>query len=84
MAGCEYIYSPVSDLNLLRKPLGTQICAGEVVAEIVDPVTDQITPLVAEYGGILYSRHWVRFAKMGMLVVRLPDEREFGSGDLLL
>ncbi|MFV9668345.1 succinylglutamate desuccinylase/aspartoacylase family protein [uncultured Pantoea sp.] len=83
LAACEYIHSPVSGLILHRKPLGAQIRPGEVVAEIVDPVTDHITPLVAEYGGILYARHWVRFATAGMLVVRLAGEQEIRSGDLL-
>lgn len=83
LAGCEYIHSPVSGLILHRKPLGALIRPGEVVAEIVDPVTDHITPLVAEYGGILYARHWMRFATAGMLVVRLAGEQEIRSGDLL-
>jgi Fe-S cluster biogenesis protein NfuA len=55
-----------------------------VVAEIVDPITDQITPLVTEHGGILYARHWAKFATAGMLVVRLAGEREIRSGDLLV
>ncbi|WP_288476130.1 succinylglutamate desuccinylase/aspartoacylase family protein [uncultured Pantoea sp.] len=84
LAGCEYIHSPVSGLILHRKPLGALIRPGEVVAEIVDPVTDHITPLVAEYGGILYARHWMRFATAGMLVVRLAGEQEIRSGDLLV
>ncbi len=49
LAGCEYVHSPVSGLILYRKPLGARIRPGEVVAEIVDPVTDHITPLVAEF-----------------------------------
>ncbi|PEI05463.1 hypothetical protein CRM79_20745 [Pantoea agglomerans] len=84
LSGCEYIHSPVSGLILHRKPLGALIRPGEVVAEIIDPITDHITPLVAEYGGILYARHWVRFATAGMLVVRLAGEREIRSGDLLV
>ena len=84
LSGCEYIHSPVSGLILHRKPLGAHIRSGEVVAEIIDPVTDQVTPLVAEFGGILYARHWVRFATAGMLVVRLAGENEVRSGELLV
>jgi len=39
---------------------------------------------VTEYGGILYARHWAKFATAGMLVVRLAGEREIRSGDLLV
>lgn len=84
LAGCEYIHSPVSGLILHRKPLGAKIRPGEVVAEIVDPITDQITPLVAEHGGILYARHWAKFATAGMLVVRLAGENAGRKGELLV
>ncbi|MBE5252434.1 succinylglutamate desuccinylase/aspartoacylase family protein [Mixta mediterraneensis] len=84
LAGCEYIHSPVSGLILHRKSLGAHVRPGEVVAEIIDPVTDQITPLVAEYGGLLYARHWVSFATAGMLVVRLAGENEVRQGELLV
>ncbi|WP_162286463.1 hypothetical protein GC090_07425 [Pantoea sp. JZ29] len=84
LAGCEYVHSPVSGLILYRKPLGARIRPGEVVAEIVDPVTDHITPLVAEFGGVLYARHWARFATAGMLVLRLAGDKAVRSGDLLV
>lgn len=84
LAGCEYICSPVSGLILHRKPLGSHIRAGEVVAEIIDPLTDAVTPLVAEHGGVLYARHWVRFATAGMLVIRLAGNSEIRSGNLLV
>lgn len=84
LAACEYIHSPVSGLILHRKKLGARIRPGEVVAEVVDPVTDFVTPLVAEYGGVLYARHWAKFATAGMLVVRLAGEDEVRSGDLLV
>jgi len=84
LAGCEYIYSPVSGLILHRKKLGAHIRPGEVIAEVVDPITDSVTPLVAEHGGVLYARHWAKFATAGMLVVRLAGDKEIRSGDLLV
>lgn len=84
LAACEYIHSPVSGLILHRKKLGTHIRPGEVVAEVVDPITDNVTPLVAEFGGVLYARHWAKFATAGMLVIRLAGKDEMRSGDLLV
>lgn len=84
LAGCEYIHSPVSGLILHRRELGARIKPGEVVAEVVDPITDSITPLVAEFGGVLYARHWVKFATAGMLVVRLAGENAGRKGELLV
>ncbi|WP_312240060.1 M14 family metallopeptidase [Pantoea sp.] len=84
LAGCEYLHAPHSGVILHRRELGEWVKAGEVVAEIVDPITDQVTPLIAEYGGLIYARHWVRFATAGMLVVRLAGENAGRSGDLLV
>ncbi|WP_289367395.1 succinylglutamate desuccinylase/aspartoacylase family protein [Pantoea stewartii] len=84
LSGCEYIHSPVSGLILHRKPLGVFVRPGEVVAEIIDPLTDHITPLVTEFGGILYARHLTKFATAGMLVLRLAGKNPVRVGRLLV
>lgn len=84
LAGCEYLSAPHSGVILHRREIGEWINAGEVVAEILDPLSDKLTPLVAEYGGLLYARHWVRFATAGMLVVRLAGKETCRAGDLLV
>ena len=84
LAGCEYLYAPHSGIILHRRPLGSVIQPGDVVAEILDPLTDQLTPLIAESGGILYARHWNKFVTTGMLTVRMAGETIVRSGDLLV
>ncbi|WP_130830730.1 succinylglutamate desuccinylase/aspartoacylase domain-containing protein [[Erwinia] mediterraneensis] len=82
LAGCEYLSAPHSGLILYRRELGERVKAGEVVAEIVDPNTDLVTPLIAEYGGLFYARHWIRFATAGMMVARLAGEHAHRKGSL--
>lgn len=84
LAGCEYIATPHSGVILHRRDIGEWVDAGEVVADILDPLTDRLTPLVAQHGGLLYARHWVRFATAGMLVVRLAGKEAIRDGDLLV
>ncbi len=84
LSGCEYIHAPYSGLLLNRRQLGEYIGPGEVVAEVVDPITDHITPLVAEFGGILYARNLTKFVTAGMLTVRLAGESAGRSGELLV
>lgn len=84
LAGCEYIHAPYSGLLLNRRKLGEWIKPGEVVAEVIDPVSDHITPLVAEYGGVLYARNLTKFVTSGMLAVRLAGESAGRSGELLV
>ena len=82
LAGCEYLHAPHSGLLLNRRELGERIKPGEVVAEIVDPITDQVTPLVAEFGGVLYARNLMKFATAGVVVVRIAGEKAGGGGGL--
>jgi len=84
LAGCEYLHAPHSGVILHRRALGSLIQAREVVAEIVDPLTDQVTPLVAEFGGILYARNWNKFVTAGALTVRLAGANAVRSGNLLV
>lgn len=84
LATCEYISAPHSGIILHRRNTGEWINPGEVVADILDPLTDKLTPLVAEYGGLLYARHWVRFATAGMLIIRLAGKGANRTGLLLV
>lgn len=84
LRGCEYLYAPHSGLILHRREPGERVKAGEIVAEIIDPITDEVTPLTSQFGGLIYARHWVRFATAGMLVVRLAGENAERSGPLLV
>ena len=43
-----------------------------------------MTPLVAEFGGVLYARILMKFATAGMLVVRLAGENAGREGELLV
>lgn len=84
LAGCEYIHAAQSGLVFYRRNLGEWIKAGEVLAEVVDPITDQVMPLVAEFGGVLYARNLTKFVTAGMLVVRLAGENAGRRGELLV
>jgi len=84
LSGCEYIYAPHSGLLLNRRKLGDRIKPGEVVAEVVDPITDLVMPLVAEFGGVLYARNLTKFVTTGALAVRLAGGNACRSGKLLV
>ncbi len=84
LAGCEYVASPVSGVLLHRRGIGERGRAGDVIAEVLDPLVDTLTPLVAQSDGLLYARHWTRFATAGMLVARIAGETASRHGDLLV
>ncbi len=84
LAGCEYLTAPHAGVILYTREPGEWIRAGEVVAEILDPISDQLTPLITQQDGLLYARHWVRFATAGLLVVRLAGGDVTREGPLLV
>lgn len=84
LAGCEYVHAPVSGVILHRRETGETVRAGDVIAEVLDPLADKLTPLIAQTDGLLYARHWTRFATAGMLVARIAGEHAARTGDLLV
>ncbi|MDR5739401.1 MULTISPECIES: succinylglutamate desuccinylase/aspartoacylase family protein [unclassified Caballeronia] len=84
LAGCDYVHSPSSGVILHACDVGDTVRAGDVVAEILDPLDDRLVPLVAQTDGVLYARHWTRFATAGMLVARIAGEGAAREGDLLV
>ncbi|SAK67116.1 succinylglutamate desuccinylase/aspartoacylase [Caballeronia temeraria] len=84
LAGCEYVQAPLSGVILHRREIGERIRAGDVIADVLDPLDDRLVPLVAQTDGVLYARHWTRFATAGMLVARIAGEDAARQGDLLV
>ncbi|SAL68745.1 succinylglutamate desuccinylase/aspartoacylase [Caballeronia arvi] len=84
LAGCEYLHTPVSGVILHRREVGETVRAGDIIADVLDPLDDRLVPLVAQTDGVLYARHWTRFATAGMLVARIAGEDAARTGDLLV
>ncbi|WP_250526760.1 M14 family metallopeptidase [Caballeronia sp. GAWG2-1] len=84
LAGCEYLHAPISGVILHAREVGEKVRAGDVVAEVLDPLHDELVPLIAQSGGVLYARHWTRFATAGMLVARIAGAEVRREGDLLV
>ncbi|AQH00977.1 succinylglutamate desuccinylase [Burkholderia sp. KK1] len=84
LAGCEYVHAPVSGVILHRREIGDTVHAGETIADVLDPLGDRLVPLVAQTEGVLYARHWTRFATAGMLVARIAGAEAARTGDLLV
>ena len=84
LAGCDYVESPSSGVILHLRDVGDSVRAGETIAQVLDPFDDRLVPLIAQTDGVLYARHWTRFATAGMLVARISGEGAARKGDLLV
>ena len=83
LAGSEAIETPVSGVVDYLRELGEVIRAGDAVANVIDPITGQVTVLTASTDGVLYARNALRFVHTGMRVCKIAGKVAFRTGKLL-
>jgi predicted deacylase len=83
LAGAEPIVAPISGVLVYRAEVGSWVDAGHEIADIVDPLTNQVVTLKSSVAGVLYARHLTRFATAGLEFARVAGARAFRSGSLL-
>ena len=83
LAGVESLSAPHSGVLVFRKKLGERVGAGDAVADIVNPVSGQITTLHAERTGVLFASTAHRHLLRGMHVCKIAGAEAHRTGDLL-
>lgn len=79
----EPLAAPHAGVLVFHKKLGELVEAGEAVADIVNPVSGQVTTLCAEHAGLLFASTAHRHLLRGMHVCKIAGTQSFRSGDLL-
>ena len=83
LAGSESVETPVSGVVDFLRNLGEVIRAGDAVANVVNPITGQVTVLRATTDGVLYARNARRFVHVGMRLCKIAGKVPFRTGKLL-
>ncbi|MFG6467612.1 M14 family metallopeptidase [Roseateles sp. BYS87W] len=83
LEGVEPVTAPVSGIVVFAKAPGDWVNAGDLVAEIVCPLTDTRTPLHARTTGRCFARSSRRFATRGMRLAKIAGATPYRSGKLL-
>ncbi|MBA4257411.1 MAG: succinylglutamate desuccinylase [Polaromonas sp.] len=83
LAGTEVLKAAQSGVLTYRIPPGADVAAGDLVAEVIHPVTGHTSPIVASVGGVLYARHNLRWATTGLEVGKISGDTPFRTGPLL-
>lgn len=79
----EPLVAPHAGVLVFRKRLGEQVAAGEPIADIVNPVSGQVTPVAASRPGLLFASTAHRHLLRGMHVCKVAGVDSFRAGDLL-
>jgi predicted deacylase len=83
LAGVEPVATPVGGLLVFVALPGEYLEAGQLVAEVIDPINDRVTPIHCNNAGLLYARSLRRMATAGMVIAHVAGLEAYRSGYLL-
>ena len=83
LAGVEPVATPVGGLLVFSALPGEYLEAGQLIAEVIDPITDRVTPVHCQKAGLLYARSLRRMATAGMVIGHVAGTEAYRSGYLL-
>jgi predicted deacylase len=83
LEGSEPINAPHAGVLVFSKETGDLVKAGEKIADLIDPITFQITPLISSVEGVMFARVARRYVHSGTSVAKVAGEFAFRTGNLL-
>nr|WP_286009732.1 succinylglutamate desuccinylase/aspartoacylase family protein [Salinicola sp. S1-1-2] len=83
LAAMDFLHAPIGGLLVFHLAPGVEVEAGQVVAEIIDPITDRVEAVRATQAGMFYARSQRRMATAGMIVADIAGHHSHRSGYLL-
>lgn len=83
LAGSEDLTAPHAGVLAYARAPGDWVNAGDLVCEIVDPLSGQVTPIRASVSGVMYARSHLRYATRGMDLADIAGPKAFRTGWLL-
>lgn len=83
LAAVEPLKSNMGGVLVLCSEVGEKVTAGQLIAEVINPITDEVQQIRASQPGLLFSRSLRRTATAGMLVAHIAGDKTIRSGYLL-
>lgn len=83
LEGVEPLTAPHAGILVFFKAPGDGISAGEAIGEVIDPLTDQATPVIATVSGTMFARVSRRYVTRQMRVAKIAGLVAYRTGNLL-
>lgn len=83
LAGSETLKAPAPGVVVFAAQVGQTLRAGDLVAEIIDPLANQTHRVVAGVDGVLYARIRDRYVTRGGELGKIAGATPFRTGELL-
>jgi uncharacterized protein len=83
LAGSIPVNAPHGGVVVYLREPGARVAAGERLADLIEPMTGLVTPLLSPVDGVFYARETRRFVPAGMGVLRVAGREALRTGNLL-
>jgi predicted deacylase len=83
LEGVEPIAAPHAGVLVFLKNLGDKVEAGDAIADLIDPVSGNVTTLRTTVAGVFFARTAHRHLLRGMAVGKIAGPVAFRAGKLL-
>jgi len=83
LEGSEPVTAPAGGIVVFHAKPGDRVAAGDVIAEIIDPLTGATVAARTASDGVLYARIGTRFARAGERLAKVAGTTLHRSGKLL-
>jgi predicted deacylase len=83
LAGSMPVSAPHGGVVVYVREPGAAVAAGERLADLVEPMTGLVTPLLSPVDGVFYARETRRFVPAGASVLRVAGREALRQGKLL-
>ena len=82
LAATDVLKAPVSGVVVYLRELGDAIRAGDVVFEIVEPISGVVHPVASRTDGLFFARESQRYARAGRALAKVAGAVAVRSGKL--
>ncbi len=83
LAGTDDIKAPFGGIVSFRRAVGERVKAGEVIADLIDPLTGERAEIATRNDGLFYAREHRRFLRRGTSIGQVSGATPFRHGHLL-
>jgi predicted deacylase len=83
LAASEPVQAPAYGILVFKADVGAKVKEGEVIAEVIDPLTGAVVLAKAPSDGVMFARVAVRFVTQGMRIAKVAGTTAKRTGKLL-
>lgn len=82
LAGTDILKAPATGMVVFVRRLGDRLRVGDIVLEVIDPVSGEVHPVASRTDGILFAHELQRYARAGRSLAKVAGAAPLRHGKL--